>query len=145
VFSHVQRGDNRRAKQTKENDMSTNAMSPTISNAHEGVAFNIAEEYISNLRKDTDNTFGTLDGLMHTFRHEIAYRVRRRAFFLGATRCNFRPVIFRALAEGHIRNELNRNAELADKLRRIRSAQEAKKRAEAVADQATWAALPVPS
>jgi len=125
--------------------MKSDTLSPIISNAHEGVAFKVAQEYLANLRKDTDNTFGTLDGLMHTFRYEVADRVRRRAFVLGATRCTFRPVLFRALVEGHVRIELGKDAELVAKLRRIRSAQEAKARAEAMAEQATWAALPVAS
>lgn len=125
--------------------MKSDTLSPIISNAHEGVAFKVAQDYLANLRKDTDNSFGTLDGLMHTFRHEISDRVRRRAFFLGATRCTFRPVLFRALVEGHVRIELGRDAELVAKLRQIRAAQEAKARAEAMAEQATWAALPVAS
>lgn len=125
--------------------MKSDTLSPIISNAHEGVAFQVAQEYLANLRKDTDNTFGTLDGMLHTFRHEISDRVRRRAFFLGATRCTFRPVLFGALVESHVRFALGADSELVAKLRRIRSAQEAKARAEAMAEQATWAALPVAS
>lgn len=125
--------------------MKTDTTSPIIHSAHEGVAFKVAHEYLANLHRDTDNSFGTLDGLMHTFHYEIADRVRRRAFLLGAKRCSFRPVLFRALAEAHVREELGKDAELVAKLRRIRSAQEAKARAEAMAEQATWPALPVAS
>lgn len=125
--------------------MNTDTTSPIISNAHEGVAFQVAKEYLANLRKDTDNSFGTLDGMLEEFRYEIAARVRSRAIALGATRCSVRIVLFRALAEGHVRRELGRDAELVAKLRRIRSAQEAKARAEAMAEQATWPALPVAS
>lgn len=125
--------------------MKIDTTSPIISNAHEGVAFQVAQEYLANLRKDTDNSFGTLDGMLEEFRYEIAARVRSRALALGATRCSVRIVLFRALAEGHVRRELGRDAELVAKLRRIRSAQEAKARAEAMAEQATWPALPVAS
>lgn len=123
--------------------MNYDKISQNIHEAHDSVAFRIAQDYLANLAKDTENTLGTLAGLLHTFRADVAEMVASRAASKGANRCKYRPELVLAMATGYVRDALRANPEQAKKLLAIRAAQEAKVRADAMAEQATWTPLPV--
>ena len=123
--------------------MKNETISQTIHAAHDSAAFTVAQSYLANLEKDTANTLGTLAGLIEAFRIEVCGNVRARAAVLGASRCKVRLELVELLAKNYVRTALRANPELAAKLLAIRAAQDAKARAEAIAEQATWAPLPL--
>lgn len=122
--------------------IATAHISHSILTAHDSVAFNLAESYLANLAKDTDNTLGTLDGQMYTFHFELAEMVAVKAARLGAKRCKYRRDLLGLMAMDYVRAALRTNPEQAEKLKAIRAAQDAKARTEAMAEQAKW--VPVP-
>ena len=124
--------------------MITEKISMKVRWAHEAVAEQMASEYCENIAKDTDNTFGSLDGLVATFRYGIANRVRVRASAIYRIHnVKFRPDIFRNHAHFCIKQRLNSDSALREKLTSIRAAQKAKHEAEIRAEHATCDALPV--
>lgn len=123
--------------------MNNDKISQNIHEAHDSVAFRVAQDYLANLAKDTENTLGTLAGLIHTFRFEVAEMVASRAASKGASRCKYRPELMLTMATSYVRDALRANPEQAKKLLAIRAAQEAKVRAVTMAEQATWAPIPV--
>lgn len=106
--------------------MITEKISMKVRWAHEAVAGQIAEEYCRNIMKDTDNTFGTLDGLVAAFSIGIAERVRERAAaFYRVHKLKFRKDMFRDYAHTLIRLRLIGDSALREKLASIRAAQKA--------------------
>ena len=106
--------------------MITEKISMKVRWAHEAVAEQMAGEYCQNITKDTDNTFGTLDGLTDTFRLEIADRVRLWASRVySAHNVKFRPCLFRDACHYSIKTRLLNDAALREKLASIRAAQKA--------------------
>ena len=122
--------------------MKNEIISQNISAAHDSAAFAVAQSYLANLQKDTANTLGTLAGLINAFRVDVGGKVRSRAAALGASRCKVRFDLVELMAKNYVREALRANPTLAAKLLAIRAAQEAKARADAMAEQATWAPLP---
>ncbi len=123
--------------------MTTETLSPNVSKAIEFVAFRLASAYVSNLRRDTENTLGTLETLAQTFRHELASAYFEKASALGVRNTRFRMESVVANAKYLIRDSLRRQPALAEKLVAIRDAQRAKANAEIALEQARWVALPV--
>jgi hypothetical protein len=123
--------------------MRTEQISQSSIASHDTIAYQVAKEYCANIMKDTDNTFGTLDGLLDVFRLEISERVRVRASSLWkAHRVKFRPDMFRMRAESYIRMELKADEALKNKLQSIRAVQ-ARDEAEIRAKRATREPFPV--
>lgn len=122
--------------------MNTNNVSPIVYSAHASAAHEIAQQYLANLAKDTDNSLGTLDAMMHTFRYDIAERVAKFAGIRGAHNVRCRDVLVAGIARSEIRRSLQSSPALARKLIAIRAAQDAKRQAEIAAERASWVALP---
>lgn len=129
--------------QQKTTTMTFEKISPAVQAIHESAARFVADSYLINLAKDTDATFGTLEGLMMTFRSEIVAHVYRKAEIRGIHNIKFRDVILASLARAEIRTRLENNATLAQKLVSIRAQQKAKADAEIAAETATWKPFPM--
>lgn len=105
--------------------MKTETLSPNVSKAIESVAFRLAEAYLANLRRDTENTLGTLEGLAETFKYELADSYYDKCADLGVRNTRFRLESITCNAKYLIRDALRREPSLASKLIAIRDAQKA--------------------
>jgi len=121
-----------------KHQMITETVSPTISKAIESVAFRLAEAYLANLRRDTENTLGTLESLAETFKYDLASSYYDKCADLGVRNTRFRLESITCNAKYLIRDALRRDPALASKLIAIRDAQRAKVNAEISAEQARW-------
>lgn len=124
--------------------MKLEKISISVRRAHECVAERLADDYCRNIMKDTDNTFGTLDGIMSVFALEIADKVRENASRVYAVHnVKFRPELVKGHALWLIKESLRTDAGLREKLTSIRAAQKAEYESEVRAEHATYAPLPV--
>lgn len=123
--------------------MTSEKISPKVQAIHESTARFIADIYLNNLAKDTDATFGMLEGFLTTYRNENAAHVYRKGEIHGIYNIKFRDVLLASLARAEIRTRLENNATLANKLVAIRAKQKAKHDADIAAERATWKPFPM--
>lgn len=105
--------------------MKTETVSPNIAKAINYAAHRLADSYLANLRRDTENTLGTLESLAKAFHYELASYYHDKAESLGVRNARFRPEAVVATAKDEIRDALRREPSLASKLIAIRDAQKA--------------------
>lgn len=125
--------------------MTTDKLTPRIEKAHRTVAQWIAENYVRNLKADTNNTLPTLEHTFQTFRYEIAHAVGERMHQLGAPNSNVRWEYLLNITKAAIKFELCNDEVLRVKLCAIREAQRVKENAEHSAQIDSWRAVPVAS
>jgi len=110
---------------TTQHNMKTETVSPNIAKAINSAAHHLADTYIANLRRDTENTLGTLESLAKIFHYELASYYHDTCESLGVRNARFRPEAVVATAKDEIRDALRREPSLATKLIAIRDAQKA--------------------
>lgn len=113
-------GENRRANTHK---MTYEKITPSVYEAHESVAHEVATQYVENLVKDKDGSFGSLDAMLSVFRFEVAAMFHQRAHALGAYRMAYRPALLANMAKSEVRRRLVARPDLERKLFAIRAAQ----------------------
>lgn len=125
--------------------MTADKLTPRIEKAHRTVAGWIADNYVRNLKADTDNTLPTLESTFQVYRYEIAQAVGERMYQLGAYNSNVRWEYLLNITKAAIKFELCNDEALRVKLFAIRDAQRAKENAEHSAHIDSWRAVPVAS
>jgi hypothetical protein len=99
--------------------MITEIPSPRVVNAHNAAAVEIAKNYLRDLRRDTDATFGTLADHINAWRDCWEAIIRARD-----NRVKTRLDLLERLAKDEIKRELASNPDLAAKLIAIRAEQD---------------------
>jgi len=117
--------------------MQTEILTGNVAKLHDLAAHILAQSYLFSLGKDTESTFGTLEGHVEANWLKIACEARQaRPSFSPCIVFRKRPVI--EAARWEINQALNANAQLALKLVAIRKAQHDKRQAEIMAEHAAY-------